>query len=83
MLVYLFIYFLFKIQKKINIMKNFSIFIFIMAIIIITKQEIVMPHDECGYSPREKMKILAKQLGFSGFKIETIFHAKTLFNRIW
>ncbi len=36
-----------------------------MIMFFTTKQEIIvsLPHDECGYSPREKMKILANQLG--------------------
>jgi hypothetical protein len=47
-------------------MKIFFIYFAIFMIMFFTtKQEIIvsLPHDECGYSPREKMKILANQLG--------------------
>ena len=45
----------------------FIYFAIFMVLFFTTKQEITisLPHDECGYSPREKMKLLANQLGLN------------------
>ena len=52
-------------MNKMTNLKIFYLFIIFTTAVLITEESEIMIHDECGVSPRERMKILAKQLGIN------------------